>query len=181
MLKNMYSTSHIHPMLVHLPIAFSILGVLLEGIYLYKCNKFPYSYGVLLLYIATISAIIAVVTGYLFASNFVNPYLEHLKSIHSFFAVITVVTLCVTSIIYLIVSFLDRYPTRFSLYKLEIREAGFIIYILSALLVIITGYLGNILAYYSFQTFFLTQLNILMSDYVYILKQYSTHPTFISC
>lgn len=143
----MLTTSHTHPMFVHFSIALTILGVILEGINLYKPNKkFPYSCGVLLLHIATISAVIAVITGSLFTPKFVNPNLEHIKAIHGVCAVITVMTLCVTSTMYLIASFLGRYPSKFTWYTLEIKEAGFAFYVLSVLLEFLTGYLGGLLA-----------------------------------
>lgn len=76
-----------------------------------------------------------------------NPNLEHIKAIHGVCAVITVMTLCVTSTMYLIASFLGRYPSKFTWYTLEIKEAGFAFYVLSALMVSVTGCYSGILVY----------------------------------
>ena len=48
-LYSMFDTSHIHPMLVHFPIALTLLGVLLSAFKLFKPTKFRYPCGEIIL------------------------------------------------------------------------------------------------------------------------------------
>ncbi|WP_365979023.1 DUF2231 domain-containing protein [uncultured Bacteroides sp.] len=110
----MFDTSHIHPMLVHFPIALTLLGVLFEGFYLFRSSQFRYPCGELILYFATISALSAAVSSSLFTLDFTNPELAQIKNIYSAFAGITVILLCITSAIYLTMTFIGCYIPRFS-------------------------------------------------------------------
>lgn len=143
----MFDTSHIHPMLVHFPIALTLLGVLFEGLYLFKPAKFRYPCGELILYFATISALSAATAGSLFTPDFTNPELAQAKNIHSTFAGITVTLLCITSAIYLTMTFIGCYIPRFACYNSQMHKTGFVFYILSALMVSVTGFYGGILVY----------------------------------
>ncbi len=136
----MFDSSHIHPMLVHFPIALILLGVLFSGIHLYKPNKFPYPCGEFILYFGTLAAILAAFSGSEFALDFTNPILKDAKNIHSTFAGITVFLLCATTVLYLGGRFITKYSWRF-------YHIGFLFYILSALSVSITGFLGGVLVY----------------------------------
>lgn len=136
----MFDTSHIHPMLVHFPIALLLLGILLEAVSLYKPGKFNHPCGEILLYFATLSAILAATAGSFFTPNFTVAKLAQAKNIHSTFAGITVTLLCVTSAFYV-----AKYI--FRQYAPSIRRAGFLFYLLAAVAVAITGFLGGVLVY----------------------------------
>lgn len=136
----MFDTSHIHPMLVHFPIALTLLGVLLAGLQLYRPEKFRFPCGEILLYFATASAILAASAGSLFTPNFTEATLAQAKNVHSTFAGITVTLLCTASAFYL-----GRYY--FKKYTHQMLKLGFILYVLAALSVAITGFLGGVLVY----------------------------------
>lgn len=143
----MFDSSYIHPLLVHFPITLTLLGVVLEGFSIFKPAKFYYPFGKLLLYLATLSALVATVSGVLFTPGFTSPELVHAKHIHRLFALITVASLCVTSAIYLLITFIGNNTPLYVIYILELRKTGFIFYIASAVLVCITGYLGVAIVY----------------------------------
>ena len=96
-----FDVAHIHPMLVHFPIALTLLGVLLSAFKTFKPNKFKYPCGEIILYFATFSAILALIAGNNFTPHFTNPILAQAKSIHSTFAGITLTLLCIASAGYL--------------------------------------------------------------------------------
>lgn len=136
----MFDTSHIHPMLVHFPIALALLGMLLESLSMYKPDKFHYPCGEILLYFATLSAILAATAGSLFTPDFTLPQLAEAKNIHSTFAGIAVTLLCIASACYAGRYFLKRYSN-------SIRKVGFVFYLFAAIMVSVTGFLGGVLVY----------------------------------
>lgn len=136
----MFDTSHIHPMLVHFPIALTLLGVLFSAFRLFKPAKFMYPCGEIILYFATISAILAATAGSLFTPDFTNMTLIQAKNIHSTFAGITVTLLCCASVFYFSRHFLKKYDSK-------LHKIGFIFYVLAALSVAITGFLGGVIVY----------------------------------
>lgn len=136
----MFDTAHIHPMLVHFPIALTLLGVLFAGFHLFKPNKFSYPCGEFILYFATVSAILAAIAGGAFTPNFTNPVLAQAKDIHSGFAGIAVTFLCIASVLYIGQRFIKKYAGL-------LHKVGFAFYVLSALSVAVTGFLGGVLVY----------------------------------
>ncbi len=136
----MFDTSHIHPMLVHFPIALTLLGVLLSAFKLFKPTKFRYPCGEIILYFATFSAILSVIAGNNFTPNFTEPLLANAKNIHSTFAGITLTLLCIAT-----AGYLGRYIFKKHEHLLEIVGWGF--YLLAAISVSITGFLGGSLVY----------------------------------
>lgn len=138
--KSMFDTSHIHPMLVHFPIALTLLGVLFSALRLYKPQKFPYPCGEFLLYFATLSAILAAMAGAAFTPNFTEPVLAQAKNIHSTFAGITVTFLCIASACYIAQRLLKKYAD-------ILHKIGFMFYVLAAISVAVTGFLGGVLVY----------------------------------
>ena len=134
----MFDVAHIHPMLVHFPIALALLGCLLEAISLYRKCSSPC--GEIILYFATIAAILAATAGSYFTPDFKIAELAEAKNIHSTMAGITVTMLCIATAFYL-----ARYI--WSTYALQFRRIGFIFYLLGAIAVGITGYLGGVLVY----------------------------------
>lgn len=136
----MFDTAHIHPMLVHFPIALTLLGVLFAALRLYKPNKFAYPCGEYMLYFATLSAILAAIAGGAFTPNFSDPVLMQAKNIHSTFAGVTVTFLCIASALYIAQHILKKYANR-------LHKIGFTFYVLAACTVAITGFLGGVLVY----------------------------------
>lgn len=136
----MFNVDHIHPMLVHFPIALTLLGVLFAAFRLFKPNKFTYPCGEYILYFATVSAILAAMAGGAFTPNFTNPVLAQAKDIHSTFAGVTITFLCIASAFYLAQHFIKKYADK-------LHKAGFAFYVLAALAVSATGFLGGVIVY----------------------------------
>lgn len=137
----MFDISHIHPILVHFPVALTLLGVLLESIAVWRRKSIDgCRCGEILLYFAALSAIVAAVAGGLFTPDFTNHTLAQAKNTHSSFAGVSVALLCVASAFYL-----SGYVVK--KYKPILRNIGFIFYLLSALAVAVAGFLGGALVY----------------------------------
>lgn len=134
----MFDVAHIHPMLVHFPIALALLGCLLEFIALVR--KQPSCCGEIILYFAALSAIIAATTGSLFTPNFTVEKLIQAKDIHGMMGGITVTMLCIATAFYIATHILKKQAS-------ALRKAGFVFYLLGAIAVAITGYLGGVLVY----------------------------------
>jgi len=138
----MIDTSHLHPMLVHFPIALAIVGMALEAVRFFFCKKetgCKLSCGELLLYFATLSAVLAVLAGFLFTSTFSGKTLE-VRNLHVWLALASTVALTATSLVYLFVRFSKQSGKSFHL-------LGLLLYALSALLTCATGYMGGNLVY----------------------------------
>jgi uncharacterized membrane protein len=136
----MFDTSHLHPMLVHFPIALTMVGVLLEAIRFFFCKtetKLPC--GELLLYFAAASAAFAFLTGFLFTSSLAGKPLE-VKNLHQLLAVISTISLSLASLFYLIARFGKQRQSAY-------RMAGLTFYVMSAILMGATGYWGGHLVY----------------------------------
>lgn len=136
----MFDVSHIHPMLVHFPIALTLLGMLFAALRLFMPTKFTYPCGEYILYFATVSAILAAMAGGAFTPDFTNSVLAQAKNIHSTFAGITVTFLCIASAFYLGQHFLKKYAAK-------LQNTGFAFYVLAALAVAVTGFLGGVIVY----------------------------------
>lgn len=134
----MFDIAHIHPMLVHFPIALALLGCLLEFVSLMR--KHPPCCGEILLYFATLAAILAASAGNFFTPDFAVAKLAEAKNIHSTLAGVTVTMLCVATAFYIGTHIWKKHATLF-------RKIGFVFYMIGALAVAITGYLGGVLVY----------------------------------
>lgn len=136
----MFDTAHIHPMLVHFPIALTLLGILLEGLHMCKPKTFFFPCGEIILYFATFSAILAAAAGSFFTPDFDIATLAQAKNVHSTFAGITVTLLCMASAVYAGRYFLKKQAA-------ILRKIGSAFYFLAALSVAATGFLGGVLVY----------------------------------
>jgi len=138
----MIDTTHIHPMLVHFPIAMAMLGMAFELIRFFFCKSesdSKFSCGELLLYFATLSAIFALLAGFLFTSTLSGQTLE-VRNLHKLLAVLSTVSLSTTSFFYMLVRFGNQNGKTF-------RVVGLLFYVLSAILIGATGYMGGNLVY----------------------------------
>ena len=136
----MFSTSHLHPMLVHFPIALVIFGFLAEIAFLYFKKEVSLSkMGYYLLIIGTLSAIVAWLTGNFFTSE-LEGAVGKIKDTHELFASMTLGLLIVTSIFRSILLILKNNNS--ALNFLSIGMYGLAVITLS-----ITGYLGGSMVY----------------------------------
>jgi len=136
----MFSTSHLHPLLVHFPIALVIIGFLAEIAFLFfKKETSLNKMGYYLLIIGTLAAIVAWLTGNFFTSE-MDGAAGKIRETHELFATITLVVLLVTSAVRTALLMLkNENPT--------LKILAFVLYGLAAITVSITGYLGGSLVY----------------------------------
>jgi len=136
----MFTTSHLHPMLVHFPIALVIFGFLAEVAFLFFKNESSLrKMGYYLLIAGTLAAIVAWLTGNFFTSE-MDGAAGKMRESHELFATITLVLLLVTSLFRTALVILKNNNSTF-------RILAFILYSLAAISVSITGYLGGSLVY----------------------------------
>jgi len=136
----MFSTSHLHPLLVHFPIALVIFGFLAELAFLFFKKETSLSkMGYYLLIVGTLAAILAWLTGNFFTSE-MDGAAGKIRETHELFATITLGFLLVTSVLRTALLILkNENPT--------LKIISFLFYGLAAVSVSITGYLGGTLVY----------------------------------
>jgi len=136
----MFNTTHFHPMLVHFPIALAMAGALLEAVrFLLKKPETKLPCGEVLLYLAAASAVITLLSGFLFTSTFSGKPLE-IRNLHLILASLSTFVLLMASFFYLLYRFGKQKRKLFYL-------SGLAFYMLSALLVGATGFMGGNLVY----------------------------------
>lgn len=136
----MIDASHLHPMLVHFPIALIAFGFLAEiASRLFKKEVCLSTVSFYLLIFGTLSAFAALITGALFTSE-MSGTSGSIKETHEMFAWITVGTAMITSVFRIVLKMR-------SLEQTKLQWVAFVLYGLAALLVSITGFYGGTLVY----------------------------------
>jgi len=136
----MFSTSHLHPLLVHFPIALVIFGFLAELAFLFFKKETNLSkMGYYMLIAGTLAAIAAWLTGNFFTSE-MDGAAGKIREMHELFATITLGFLLVTSVLRSALLMLKYENPTLNIF-------AFILYELAAISVSITGYLGGSLVY----------------------------------
>jgi len=136
----MVSISHLHPMLVHFPIALVTIGFVAELVsILIKKEVCAYKMSFYLLIFGTFSALVAWLTGILFTAE-MSGTAGDIKELHEIFAGITVGLLIIASILRVIVLF-QKSPGS------KIKWIAFAFYLIATITVSITGYFGGTLVY----------------------------------
>ena len=136
----MFDTTHFHPMLVHFPIALTMVGLLFEIVRFFFCkteSKLPC--GEALLYLATVSAVFALLAGFFFTAQLSGKPLE-MRNIHLILGIISTVSLLLTSFFYLVARFGKQEEKIFPV-------TGLLLYAFSVLLIGVTGFVGGKLVY----------------------------------
>jgi len=136
----MIATSHIHPMLVHFPIALVLFGFVAAIASLFFKKETSLAKASFYLLIAgTISAVFALLAGILFTGE-LSGVADNIKETHELFGWLSVGTLIITSIvqIYLMVKKLE-----YSGFK----WVTLILYGIATIFVSITGFFGGTLVY----------------------------------
>jgi uncharacterized membrane protein len=136
----MFDTSHLHPMLVHFPIALVVFGFVADLASLYfKKEVCLTKTSFYLLIIGTLAAIATWMSGILFTHD-MSGAAGVVKETHELYAWITVGLLLITSVL----------RTVILVKKIEkpgIKWLAFIIYGLACISVTITGFFGGTLVY----------------------------------
>jgi uncharacterized membrane protein len=136
----MFNTAHLHPMLVHFPIALVLAGFAADAAaYFFKKEVCLSKAGFYLLMCGTLAAVITWLSGALFTSEMEGDA-GALRETHEMFATITMVLLLITSVLRIIIQ--KRKPE-----KDLLKYMVFVMYGLSAVSVSITGFYGGNLVY----------------------------------
>ncbi|HEY5591398.1 MAG TPA: DUF2231 domain-containing protein [Paludibacter sp.] len=136
----MFSTSHLHPMLVHFPIALVAIGFLAEFAFLlFKKEVCLTKIGFYLLVIGTLTACATWLSGDLFTSEMSGAAGE-IRETHELLATITVVLLIATLVLRSALLFKKSENTK-------LNTLAFVLYGLAALSVSATGFFGGTLVY----------------------------------
>lgn len=136
----MFDTSHIHPMLVHFPIALVVIGFVAElaSVFIKKEPCFS-KIGFYLLLTGTLAALGTWLSGVLFTSE-LSGAAGDVKETHELFALITLSLLVVCSALRLLIQFRKTKNK-------NLTWIAFILYALAALSVGLTGFFGGTLVY----------------------------------
>lgn len=136
----MITTSHLHPMLVHFPIALVAFGFLADlSSCIFKKEICLSKLGFYLLIAGTLAAMVAVFTGLFFTSSMSGTAAD-IKETHELFAWITLSSLFVCSAFRIMLKIINKENTR-------LKWIAFLLYGIAAASVCITGYYGGILVY----------------------------------
>lgn len=136
----MISLNHLHPMLVHFPIALIVFGFIAEvASILYRKEVCLSKFGFYLLILGTLAAIVALLTGSLFTSE-MSGAAKAVQETHELFAWITLSTLIVLSALRIFLKFRNQEAT-------NLKWIAFVLYGLAAISVSITGFYGGTLVY----------------------------------
>lgn len=137
----MFTLTHLHPMLVHFPIALVAAGFLLELVYLF-CKKEVCltKAGFSLLILGALAAVITWLSGMFFTAK-MEGIAGQVRETHELLATISVVLIVIAAAIriYATVKKMDD--------KKVLKNIAFIIYGLATLSVFATGYFGGTLVY----------------------------------
>nr|WP_320037687.1 DUF2231 domain-containing protein [uncultured Bacteroides sp.] len=135
----MFDTSHLHPMLVHFPIALVMFGFIIElaSLIIKKELCLP-KLSLYLLVTGTLATVVTWLSGVLFTSE-MSGAAGSVKESHELFAFITMCLLIATSTIRLITLGKNENST--------LKWISFILYGIAAITVSITGFFGGTLVY----------------------------------
>jgi uncharacterized membrane protein len=136
----MFSANHLHPMLVHFPIALIVFGFLADSSsFLFKKEVCLSKFGFYLLIFGTLASFSTFLTGILFTSEMLGAAGEA-KDTHELFAWITVGTLILLSALRIFLKVKNKEET-------GLKWIAFALYGLAAISVGITGFFGGTLVY----------------------------------
>lgn len=136
----MFSTSHIHPMLVHFPIALILIGFIAElGALIYKKEICLTKFGLFLLITGTLAAIFTWLSGALFTAK-MEGAAGQVRETHELIALSAVILATVTSV-------LRIYLIRQKEEKPGLKKLAFLVYALAAICIGLTGFFGGTLVY----------------------------------
>lgn len=99
--------NHLHPMLVHFPIALALVALLFDVLNYKLRQDWLSKSAVVLTLLATLGAIVALLSGFFFTKP-VAGLAETLKEVHVLYAVFSTVFLLVASVAGLIIAFKRR-------------------------------------------------------------------------
>ena len=136
----MFNTDHIHPMLVHFPIALITIGFMAELIYIFfKKERCLSRTGLYLMFFGTIGAIAAYLAGDFFTNEMTGEP-GKVRETHELFASITMYTMIVASILRIWLIYKKQEESR-------LKWLVFCLYAIGTVAVGITGFYGGSLVF----------------------------------
>jgi uncharacterized membrane protein len=134
----MFTTSHLHPMLVHFPIAIITVGFLFDLLSLIvKNNSWMPKAGYWLEVIGMISTVLAFGTGYYFTSP-MEGEAGLMRDKHELFATITLVSIILATLFRIVAAYLNKET-------IGVKYISLGLFFISFIFVSITGFLGGTL------------------------------------
>jgi len=135
----MFTIAHLHPMLVHFPIALVATGFLLELVFLFVKKEVCLTRaGFYLLILGTLAAIVTWLSGFFFTSE-MEGAAEQVRDTHELFATITMVLLIIASVFRIMA--LKKSNSK------QLKKIAFVMYGLAMLSVSVTGFYGGTLVF----------------------------------
>jgi len=136
----MITVEHIHPMLVHFPIALLMVGFLAEvSTFFVKDELWLSKASLYLLILGSLTSIVAYLSGDFFTKE-LSGAIGEVRENHEFFAGLSMWTALATTALKVLLIQLKKENT-------SLKWVGFSLYLLSVVFIGITGYLGGILVY----------------------------------
>lgn len=137
----MFSTNHLHPMIVHFPVALIIVGFTAEIVSLFfKSEKCLSKTGFYLMILGTLAAITAWLTGQLFTNHPYESGFIRVFDKHKTGALITMVVMVIGSLFRIWLVARKKEETR-------LKWIAFGFYLLGFAAVSVTGFLGGVMVY----------------------------------
>lgn len=137
----MFDTSHLHPMIVHFPVALIIAGFVADlSALFFTSEKCLSKAGFYLMVLGALSAIAAWLTGQLFTSEPLRGEIVTVFSRHKTLALITMLTMIAGASlrIYLVIKKKE---------ETKLKWIVFFLYLTGFIAVSVTGFLGGIMVY----------------------------------
>lgn len=137
----MFDTSHLHPMIVHFPIALITVGFFADVVYLFfRSEKCLSKTGFYLMVIGALAAVAAWSTGHLFTAEPTKGAILKVFEKHETGALITMILMIAGAAyrIYLVIRKKD---------ETNLKWIVFTIYLLAFLAVTFTGFMGGTMVY----------------------------------
>jgi uncharacterized membrane protein len=136
----MFETTHLHPMIVHFPIALIIAGLLADTLFIfYKRESWLSNAGFSLMILGTLAAGAAFLTGALFTSEPTEGAIVSVYSLHTTGALITIITMSLLSLV--------RIYTVLKHQEIRFRWFVYGLYLIGTAAVSFTGFMGGTMVY----------------------------------
>jgi uncharacterized membrane protein len=136
----MFNITHIHPMVVHFPIAIIMVGFLADFLSLvFKKERCLSRMGFYLMLLGILAALVAFGTGYFLTCTTIEDA-GALGQHHKLFATLTLITIIIAAIFRILIVYLKKDETK-------LKYISIVIFFLAAAFVGITGYLGGMIVY----------------------------------
>jgi uncharacterized membrane protein len=137
----MFEASHIHPMLVHFPIALIMAGFLFDVIFLvFKKEQCLSKAGLYLMILGTLGAGVALASGYLFTNAPSDGEVVNVYNSHRTGALVTTIIMFISSIVRVYIVTSKKEET-------SLKWVSFGLYLLGAVAVSFTGFMGGTMVY----------------------------------